>query len=71
MAINPKGQCCGRKPLDYKRGANTTLQRPFLFCDRCGRAYDRQTKEQIENWAWRKTDEGFERTAFGQQKARA
>lgn len=43
--LNDKGQCCGRKPIVYKRDH-------FLFCDRCHRSYDLTTKQQIPNWAY-------------------
>lgn len=51
--IDPKGRCCGRKPLHYKR-------EPHLFCCRCNAAFDVTTGEQIANWAYRKTSDGFE-----------
>ena len=43
--LDPKGRCCGKKPIVYKR-------EPHLFCDRCARAYDPNTGEQIANWAY-------------------
>ncbi len=43
--LNAKGRCCGRKPIEYKRD-------PHLFCTRCSRAFDVNTKEQIPNWAF-------------------
>lgn len=43
--LNYLGRCCGRKPIVYKRD-------PHLFCDRCSRAFDVNTKEQIPNWAY-------------------
>lgn len=58
MAIDAKGRCCGRKPLHYKRGLTTTLNRPQLFCTRCSAAYDPETHEQLENWAWFKDERG-------------
>lgn len=49
--LNFKGRCCGRKPIPYKRP-------PHLFCPRCDAAFDVATGKQIENWAYRKTDDG-------------
>ena len=43
--LNSKGQCCGRKPIVYKK-------EPHLFCDRCSRAFDPTSKKQIANWAY-------------------
>jgi hypothetical protein len=48
------GRCCGRKPLVY-RGRHGN--RGF-FCDRCCRRYDLDTREWIENWAWKKNQGG-------------
>lgn len=45
--LNERGQCCGRKPLVYKRPP------AHLFCFRCDAAYDPLTGRQIENWAYR------------------
>lgn len=50
--LNNKGQCCGSKPIVYKRWG-------ILFCHRCDREYDLYTKEQRENFAWTKKDEVF------------
>jgi hypothetical protein len=50
--LNGKGQCCGRKPIVYKR-------EPHLFCHRCCRSYDPDTGKQIGNWAWIFDGEGF------------
>ena len=44
--MNEKGQCCGRKPLVYKRDGH-------YFCIRCDRAYRIDTRQQINNWAWK------------------
>lgn len=52
--LDAKGRCCGRKPLDYKRGLLTPSSKPHKFCTRCDREYDRVTGEQTENWAHRK-----------------
>jgi len=45
--LNERGQCCGRKPIVYKRAP------AHLFCPRCDAAYDPATGMQIENWAYR------------------
>ena len=50
--MDSKGRCCGRKPLVYKRDG-------YLFCFRCDKAYDINTKQQIENWAWMRAADGF------------
>ena len=53
--LNEKGQCCGRKPIVYKRNR-------YKFCGRCRRAFDLETGEQKGNWAWKETEPGvFER----------
>ena len=57
MELNEKGQCCGRKPIAY-RGSNNTQAGPHRFCVRCDRAYDLRDNVQIENWAWRKLENG-------------
>ena len=51
-SLNAQGQCCGRKPLVYKRPTH------FLFCCRCDTAYDPSGK-QIQNWAWKTAPGGF------------
>lgn len=48
--LDDKGRCCGRKPIHYK-GRLATRQ---LFCCRCNRSYDVDTKQQRENFAWEK-----------------
>ena len=54
MSLDAKGRCfCGQKPIRYKRE-----QAAQLFCYRCARAYDPETLEQIENWAWKKNPDG-------------
>lgn len=58
MTIDAKGRCCGRKPLHYRRGDTTSLRRPQLFCTRCYAAYDPETREQIENWAFARDASG-------------
>jgi hypothetical protein len=57
MKLNEKGQCCGRKPLLYKRPMGEILG-PHKFCFRCDRAFDVETGEQIENWAYKKHANG-------------
>ena len=44
--LNAAGQCCGVKPLPYKRP-------PQLFCRRCDRSYDPVTLRQQPNFAWK------------------
>lgn len=56
--LNKKGQCCGRKPLEYKSSTTTSMGKPHRFCDRCDRAYGLNTDEQLENWAWEKGKDG-------------
>lgn len=53
QTLNRQGQCCGRKPLVYKR------QR-MLFCARCDRQYDIYPPyAQQANWAYSRVDYGF------------
>lgn len=59
--LDEKGRCCGRKPLPYKRP-------PLLFCFRCDAAFDVETGGQIENWAYKKTQDGFMPAYPNQQK---
>lgn len=54
--IDEKGRCCGRKPLHYKGGSWRYDGPPQLFCTRCDRSYNPETKEQQANWAWAKVD---------------
>lgn len=58
-ALDAKGRCCGRKPIDYKGGAWNSPLQAQKFCWRCNRAYDRTTGVQIENWAFVKAPGGF------------
>lgn len=64
MKLDEKGRCCGRKPIDYKGGGWNSPSRPQKFCPRCDRAYDRNTGEQIENWAWKLRDGSFVKTTL-------
>lgn len=34
--LDPKGRCCGRKPIQYKRPDH-----PPQYCPRCDREYDK------------------------------
>lgn len=52
--LNEQGQCCGRKPLLYKRPHH------HFFCTRCCAEFDAPTGAQIANWAWHKKTDGFE-----------
>lgn len=58
MTLDDKGRCCGRKPLVYKRSPSTG-EPPQRFCCRCDRAYNIETGEQIDNWAWKKDGDVF------------
>ena len=53
MKLNEKGQCppCKKKPIKYKSYWSTS-DGPHYFCSRCKRAYDIDTEDQFENWAW-------------------
>ena len=55
-------ECCRRKPLVYKRTRDPRYPRGH-FCSSCDRAYSLETGDQIENWAWRAVDDGFQSTA--------
>ena len=55
-------ECCQRKPLVYRRTRDPRYPRGH-FCSRCDRAYSLETGAQIENWAWRAVDGGFQSTA--------
>lgn len=48
------GRCCGRKPLEYRRSPDH-----HKFCTRCNRDY-LPTGEQRQNWAYKRTEIGFE-----------
>lgn len=50
--LNERGQCCGRKPLVYKRDH-------FLFCSRCRAYFDPTTGEQIKGGGYIKVNGGF------------
>ena len=50
--LDDKGRCCGRKPIQYKGGSWRSPAFPHKFCDRCYRAFDSDTHEQMQNWAW-------------------
>ena len=52
MKLDEKGRCCGRKPLIYKCDS-------MHFCCRCDRAFNLESGEQVENWAWMKRDDRF------------
>ena len=51
--LNERGQCCGRKPIVYKRPHH------HLVCTRCDAYFDPTTGEQIESWAYVKVNDGF------------
>lgn len=50
--LNADGQCCGRKPHEYARPHR-------LFCSRCDRSYDVDSKVQVPNFAWVTRGDGF------------
>lgn len=50
-ALDERGRCCGRKPIEYRR-------EPHKFCPRCDRAFDSVTGEQIGNWAYTRDADG-------------
>ena len=58
MKLDEKGRCCGRKPLRYKRHGGPDHP-ACRFCPRCDRAYSPETGEQIENWAYTRTADGW------------
>jgi hypothetical protein len=63
--LNDKGQCCGRKPITYKRPKH------ILYCTRCSREFDPVTGEQFENWAWTQTAPGVFEPADIKAQAKA
>jgi hypothetical protein len=48
--LNDRGQCCGRKPIVYKRPHH-------LYCARCNASFSPETNKQIPNWAYYRLDE--------------
>lgn len=50
--LDENGRCCGRKPITYKRDAKK-------FCPRCDREFDPYTGEQVANWAYASSGDGF------------
>jgi len=62
--LDAKGRCCGRKPNQYKGGPHGRGEKRHRFCRRCNRAYDYDTGQQIENWAFKKCP-GCERWIAG------
>lgn len=49
--LDEKDRCCGRKPIVYKK-------QNILFCHRCDKEFDKETKKQIPNWAWKQNPDG-------------
>jgi hypothetical protein len=47
--MDEKGRCCGRKPIVYKRWPH----RGYFCC-----SFDLETKEQQDNFAWKKNPDG-------------
>lgn len=58
MRLDEKGRCCGRKPIVYKTERGPRYPRGH-FCYRCGRSFNLETREQQENWAWKRDGDGF------------
>lgn len=54
VKLDAKGRCpnCLLKPLSYKRAGHR-------FCHRCCRSFDMESGAQIQNWAWLRTEAGF------------
>jgi hypothetical protein len=52
VCVGDRERCCGRKPMSYRRDGH-------WFCDRCDAAYRMPTGEQIANWAWLRSGDGF------------
>lgn len=46
--LDINGRCCGRKPMVYKSGTWTPLQRPHRFCPRCGASFEIGSDRRIE-----------------------
>lgn len=55
--LDDKGRCCGRKPIHYK--GRYAPGGPHKYCSRCDRAFDIDTGEQINNWAWKVGSNGI------------
>lgn len=55
--MNERGQCCGRKPLVYKRPSL------YHFCTRCDAKYN-ERGEQIQNHAWIANADGTFTSAY-------
>lgn len=61
--LDDKGRCCGRKPTPYK--GRYAMGGPHRVCLRCSRAYHLTENEQIPNWAWSYSLEGWTREGYG------
>lgn len=61
--LNEKGQCCGRKPIVYKRPHR-------FFCTRCCAEFD-PSGEQVGNWAWQADGKDYVATSPTHDYARA
>ena len=66
--LDANGRCCGKKPLQY-RSNRQIVGGPLQYCPRCDRAYDLDTGEQIDNWAWRWCGLQWERQTNKQETA--
>ena len=61
MKLDENGRCCGSKPIYYERPS------VHKFCDHCKRAFDPETGNQVENWAWKADGSGtFKRVREGE-----
>lgn len=65
QTLDAKGRCCGRKPRVYKSDLYTGAA-PHRYCSRCDRAFAIDTPLQVENWAWKRSDDGKFRNRKGQ-----
>lgn len=62
--LNERGQCCGRKPLIYKRPHH------YLYCTRCSASLNPVTGKQEPNWAWEADGDAFVATSPTSEYAR-
>ena len=58
--LDEKNRCCSWKPLLLFKGSPLTSApgAPFYHCLECLRVFDPETREQRENWAWRRARSG-------------
>jgi len=53
--LNKDSRCCGRKVIRF--GAKNDSD-AYFFCNCCNRAYDANSRQQVENFAWKKLTSG-------------